>query len=89
LSANSGFYLRAGLGLVGYREETDFGDVIANAPGFSGRVGYEIGTGGVVVVPYVGFLRTFGGAEFKREGDKIGFDAAISNVQLGLSIGVH
>jgi hypothetical protein len=89
VSLSSGLYLRAGLGLVGYRDETDLGDVSANALGFSGRLGYEIGSGSFVFAPYLGFVRTFGGADFKREGEDIGFNAAISNVQVGLSIGAH
>ncbi len=88
-SLQSGLYLRAGLGLVGYREESPFGDLTANGFGFSGRLGYEIGTGSFVFAPYFGLVRTFGGAEFKLEGQEMGLNAAISNVQLGLSIGTH
>lgn len=89
LSTTSGIFLRTGLGLVGYRQDSDLGDFSANAFGFSGRLGYEFGTGGVVFVPYLGFTRTFGGAELKLDGDEVGFNFAISNFQFGLSIGAH
>jgi hypothetical protein len=89
LSRNSGLFLRGGLGLVGYRENRDAGDLTANAPGFSGRLGYEIGRGKYVLVPYVGLVRTFAGADFKREGEDIGFNAALSNLHFGLSVGTH
>ena len=86
LNTTSGLFLRTGLGVVGYRADNDLS---ANAFGFSGRVGYELGTQGVVFVPYLGFIRTFGGAELKQNGDNVGFDFAISNFQVGLSIGAH
>ena len=47
LSATNGLFLRAGLGVVGYREEADFAEVTANAFGFTSRIGYEIGSGSV------------------------------------------
>ena len=86
LSTTSGLFLSAGLGVVGYHEGTDFGDRSANAVGFSGRLGYEFGTGGVAFVPYVGIVRTFGGADIKVDGEDAGLNVAISNVQFGLSI---
>jgi hypothetical protein len=91
LSANSGLFLRAGVGLVGYREDSEArdGDLTASGPGFSGRVGYEFGEGRFVVTPYVGLVRTFGGADFKVDGEDIGFNAAIANLQAGLSIGLR
>jgi hypothetical protein len=79
----NGLFMRAGLGVVGFRDEDDF---TANAVGFLGRIGYEFGSAGIVVAPYVGLVRTFGGAEVKLDGEEIGFDFAISNVQFGLSI---
>lgn len=88
-STTSGAFLRTGLGLVGYRDNSDLGDFSANALGFTGRLGYEVGRGGIVFVPYVGFTRTFGGAELKQDGDEVGFNFAISNFQVGLSIGAH
>jgi len=86
LSATSGLFLRAGVGLVGYREDTDLGDRSASAAGFSGRLGYEFGMGGVAFVPYVGLVRTFGGADMKLDGENERLNVAISNVQFGLSI---
>jgi hypothetical protein len=80
----SGLFVRAGLGLVGFRTEDD---LTANGFGFLGRIGYELGTGGLVAAPYVGLVRTFGGAELKLDGEEVGFDFAISNVQFGISIG--
>jgi hypothetical protein len=87
-SITSPVFLRAGLGVVGYSQD-DVEDLSARALGFSGRLGYEIGSGGVVLVPYVGFTRTFGGAELRSDGEEVGFDFAISNFQFGLSIGAH
>jgi hypothetical protein len=50
-STTSGLFLGVGLGLVGYHESRDSGDRSAKGFGFSGRLGYEIGRGGVVLVP--------------------------------------
>jgi hypothetical protein len=72
LSTTSGAFLRTGLDLVGYRGDSDLGDLSANVLGFSGRLGYEIGTAGIVLVPYLGFTRSLGGAELKRNGDEVG-----------------
>ena len=93
LGDGGGLFLGAGLGLVGYRQRPGAGepgqDVSAKSLGFSGRLGYDIGSGGYVVAPYVGFVRTFDGADFKADGDDVGFNAAFSNLQFGLSIGVR
>ena len=88
-SQTSGLFLGAGLGLVGYHENRDSGDRSANALGFSGRLGYEIGTGAVAFVPYVGIVRTFGGADMKVDGRNEGLNVAISNVHFGLSVAAH
>jgi hypothetical protein len=86
LNPTSGLFLSAGLGVVGYQEETDLGDRTASAVGFSGRLGYEVGAGSVAFAPYVGIVRTFGGADVKLEGENVGLNVAISNLQFGLSI---
>lgn len=88
LNPTSGLFLRGGLGLVGYREDRSSGDLTANALGFSSRLGYEIGSGKFVLTPFVGIVRTFAGADFKREGEDIGFNAAVSNLHAGLGIGM-
>ena len=77
---------RTGLGLIGFRQDADFRDLSANGLGFSGRLGYEFGTGGVVVAPYVGYVRGLGGARAKADGDDTSSDVVISNFQFGLSI---
>jgi hypothetical protein len=89
LSPTSGLFLRAGLGVVGYHQDTDSGSRSANGLGFSGRLGYELWTGSVAFVPYVGIVRTFGGADMKVNGEDEGLNVAISNVQVGLSIAAH
>ena len=89
VTPRSGLFVRAGLGIVWYREDTDFADLSAKAFGFSGRIGYEFGRGNVVAVPYVGLVRTFKGADFAIDGDDVGFNAAVSNFQFGLAIGTH
>ena len=89
LRTHGGPFLRAGVGLLGYREASDFRDLTANAIGFAGRLGYEIGEGRMVIAPYVGLVRTFAGADFKVDGEEIDFNAAVSNVHLGLSVGLH
>jgi len=88
-STTSGLFLGAGLGLVGYRKDTDSPIRSAKAFGFSGRLGYELGRGGVVFVPYVGIVRTFGGADIKLDGRNEGLNVAISNVHFGLSVAAH
>lgn len=89
LSVNSGLFLRAGAGLVGYRRESDLRDLGARGPGFTGRLGYEFGGGRFVIVPYVGLVRTFDGVDFEVDGEDIGFNAAVSNLQFGLSVGAR
>jgi hypothetical protein len=89
LSVNSGLFLRAGAGLVGYRRNSDLRDLSASGPGFTGRLGYEFGRGRFVVVPYVGLVRTFAGVDFEADGEDIGFNAALSNLQFGLSVGAR
>lgn len=89
LSVNSGLFLRAGAGLVGYRRNSDLRDLSASGPGFTGRLGYEFGRGRFVVVPYVGLVRTFAGVDFEADGTDIGFNAAVSNLQFGLSVGAR
>jgi hypothetical protein len=42
-----------------------------------------------VLVPYVGIVRTFGGADMKVDGRNEGLNVAISNVHFGLSIAAH
>ena len=85
-SASSNLFVRAGAGLVGYSD--DF-DLTAVGPGFSGRVGYEIGVGKAHVVPYLGYVRSFDGVDMKRDGDDIDFNFAISQLQLGLGVSIH
>ena len=86
LNRSSGLFLRTGLGLIGFHQDGGFQDLSANGLGFSGRLGYELGTGGVVVVPYVGYVRGLGGAGVKADGNDTGSDVVISNFQFGLSI---
>jgi hypothetical protein len=87
LSATSGLFVRAGVGVVGYH--SGFGDRSASAVGFSGRLGYELGMGRFDFVPYVGIVRTFGGTDIKGSGEYAGWNVAISNLQMGLSIAAH
>jgi hypothetical protein len=73
------------LGLVGYRDDSD---IRAAGFGYSGRLGYELVSGGVAIIPYIAFLSTIGGASFELEGfGEVGeFD--INNLQLGLAVGI-
>jgi hypothetical protein len=89
LSVNSGLFLRAGAGLVGYRRNSDLQELSASGPGFTGRLGYEFGRGRFVVVPYVGLVRTFAGVDFEEDGRDADFNAAVSNLQFGLSVGAR
>ncbi len=90
LNRSSGLFLRTGLGVIAYREDNeDFRDVSATGLGFSGRLGYELGRGRVAVVPYVGYLRSLGGAGVQVDGDDVDPDVTISNFQLGLSVALH
>jgi len=86
LNETSGLFVSTGLGLVGYREDTDFfGTLSGNGFGFSGRIGVELPLGrSVALVPYFGYVRTIGGAKFENS-----IDVDISNIQLGLALGVH
>jgi hypothetical protein len=86
LSETSGLFLRAGVGLVGYHDDQDLS---AMGPGFSGRVGYEFFEGKVHLVPYFGYVRTFDGIDLKRNGDEVGFNFVISQLQLGLGVSVY
>ena len=90
LNRSSGLFLRTGLGVIAYREDNEGRpDVSATGLGFSGRLGYELGRGRVAVVPYVGYLRSLGGAGVKVDGDDVDPDVTISNFQLGLSVALH
>ena len=86
LSATSGLFLSTGLGLVGYKEDVEFfGSTSGNGFGFSGRLGVELPLGrSVAFVPYLGYATTIGGAKFENT-----VDVNISNIQLGLALGVH
>lgn len=82
LNRTSGLFLRTGIGLIGFDQDGDFQDLSADGLGFSGRLGYELGTGGVVVVPYVGYVRGLGGAGVRNTDSEV----VISNFQFGLGI---
>lgn len=82
----SGLFLRAGVGLVGYRNDAD---LTATGPGFAGHLGYEFGRGKVHVLPYLGYVRSFDGIDLKRDGDDVGFNFAISQLQFGLGLSVY
>jgi hypothetical protein len=86
LNATSGLFLSTGLGLVGYKEDVQFfGSRSGNGFGFSGRLGVELPLGrSVAFVPYLGYVTTIGGAKFENT-----VDVNISNIQLGLALGVH
>jgi hypothetical protein len=86
LNETSGVFVATGLGLVGYREDGGgFGSVSANGFGFAGRLGVEMPLGrSAALVPYVGYVTTFSGAELEGFGD-----INISNIQIGVALGVH
>ena len=86
LSQSSGLFLSGGLGLTGFREYGGFQELSGNGLGFSGRLGYEIGTGGVAIVPYVGYLGSLGGVGVSTE--ETSADLTIHNFQFGLGIAV-
>jgi hypothetical protein len=86
LNRNSGLFLSAGLGLTGFRDDGDFHEISGNGLGFSGRLGYEIGTGGVAIVPYVGYLRGLGGGGVNIGDNDFSTDVIIHNFQFGLGI---
>lgn len=88
LNQHSGLFLRTGLGLVGYRDDADFGDIRGNGFGFSARLGYELGRGSVRLVPYVGYVGTFGYPNFTLD-DRDYAELAISNIQFGLALGIQ
>jgi hypothetical protein len=86
VSASSGLFLRAGVGLVGYHDDQEQS---ATGPGFAGRLGYELLRGKAHIVPYFGYVRTFDGIDLKRDGDEVGFNFVISQFQLGLGVSVY
>ena len=87
-SSTSGLFLRAGAGLVGYRND---GDLSAKGAGFSGRLGYDVGLGDsrVHLTPYLGYVRSFDGVDLERDGEEVGFNFVISLLQLGLGVSVY
>ena len=90
LSESSGLFLSSGLGIVGYHQDTDFGDISASSFGFSGRLGVEVPIGpSFAVVPYVGYVSTIGGAKFKLDGRSSGQELDINNIQFGMALGIH
>jgi hypothetical protein len=86
LNATSGLFLSTGLGLVGYKEDVQFfGSTSGNGFGFSGRLGVELPLARrVALIPYFGYVTTIGGAKFENTAD-----INISNIQLGLALGIH
>jgi hypothetical protein len=86
LNATSGLFLSTGLGLVGYKEDVEFfGSRSGNGFGFSGRLGIELPLGRrVAFIPYLGYVTTIGGAKFENTND-----LNISNIQVGLALGIH
>ena len=86
LNPTSGLFLSTGLGLVGYKEDVEFfGSTSGNGFGFSGRLGVELPLGrSVAFVPYLGYVTTIGSAKFENT-----VDVNISNIQVGLALGVH
>jgi hypothetical protein len=86
LNRSSGLFLRAGLGLTGFREDGGFREISGNGFGLSGRLGYELGTGGVVIVPYVGYVRGLGGGGVNVDDSHSSTDVIIHNFQFGLGI---
>jgi hypothetical protein len=86
LNATSDLFLSTGLGLVGYKEDVEFfGSTSGNGLGFSGRLGVEVPLHrSVAFVPYLGYVTTIGGAKFENTGD-----VNISNIQLGLGLGIR
>jgi hypothetical protein len=89
LNATSGLFVSCGFGLVGRREDSRVGDLTASGLGFSTRLGYEVGMGpSFLLIPYVAYVSTIGGADFKFNGTKVG-DYDINNIQFGLGIGIH
>jgi hypothetical protein len=86
LNRSSGLFLRAGLGLTGFREDGGFRDIAGNGFGFSGRLGYELGAGDVLIVPYVAYVRGLGGGGVTVDGNDSSTDVIIHNFQFGLGI---
>ena len=86
LNRSSGLFLSAGLGLTGFRDYGGIREISGNGLGFSGRLGYELGTGGVLIVPYVGYLRGLGGGGVTADGNDSSTDVIIHNFQFGLGI---
>jgi hypothetical protein len=86
LNETSGLFLSTGLGLVGYKEDIEFfGSSSANGFGLSGRLGVELPLArSVALVPYLGYVTTIGGAKLENT-----IDINISNIQLGLAVGIH
>jgi hypothetical protein len=86
LSATSGLFLSTGLGLVGYKEDVQFfGSTSGRGLGISGRLGVELPLGrSVAFIPYLGYVTTIGGAKFENT-----VDITVSNIQLGLALGIH
>jgi hypothetical protein len=89
LEPESGAFLKIGLGLIGYREDSDIGELRAKGFGYAGRLGYELRIAGpLLVVPYVGLLGTLGGTDFEFNGSSVG-KFGITNLQFGLGLGVN
>jgi hypothetical protein len=85
----SGMFVTSGFGLVGRQEDSRVGSLSANGFGFSSRVGYELEIGGsVLLIPYLAYLTTLGGAKFQFNDQDVG-EYDISNVQFGVALGIN
>jgi hypothetical protein len=93
LSSRNGPFLSAGLGFTGFHAHDNTGavdpadeEVSGNGLGFSGRFGYEIGLGGMAIVPYVAYLRGLGGGGVSQGDTHMSTHVNIHNVQFGVAI---
>jgi hypothetical protein len=87
LHEGGGPFLRGGLGLIGFNsDDGSQPNVYGIGLGFSGRLGYELGVGSVMVAPYLGFARSIGGTPARRDGADTGFDVRVSSFQFGMSV---
>jgi hypothetical protein len=58
-------------------------------PGFSARAGYDLPIGRVHLSPSLAYVRSFDGIDLKRDGDEVGFNFVISELQFGVGISLH
>lgn len=87
VSETAPVFVSIGLGYLGFDRDTPAGTYRADAVGYTGRLGVDLGFGGrLAFSPYAGLVGSFGSPRFELEGSPSSIEAGIRNLQFGAAI---